>query len=207
MLGIVGGLAGGKSTAARLLAKRGARVVDADAIGHEVLRRPDVKEALASAFGDDVVRAEGCVDHARLAEAVFGDAERVRRLNSIVHPVIINLIRREVARLRRTPDVPLVVLDAPLLLETGLHTQMCQAVLFVDAPAQLRRERAKRERGLTPEQFARREQAQLPLDAKARAADYCVTNAGSVEELDRRLDALWPKLCKPKGGVRLETQP
>jgi len=195
VLGIVGGLASGKSTVARLLAERGARIVDADTIGHEALKRSAVKDAIRRAFGQTVLDPDGQVNHARLAEEVFGQPTRVAELNSIVHPLILAEIRAQVKRLKEERAVPLVVLDAALLMETGLDRELCQALLFVDTPRAFRRERAA-DRSLSAEQFDRREQAQLPEEAKRERADFVVQNGGALEDLRQQVDELWPALCE-----------
>jgi dephospho-CoA kinase len=202
VVGIVGGLASGKSTVARLLEARGARVVDADRIGHEVLELPEVCEALVGEFGGGILGSDDRVDRGRLAEAVFGKPDRVRRLNDIVHPAIIARMNETLAQLGGCDDVPLIVLDVALLMETRLHEEMrCGALLFVRAPEQLRRRRAVETRGMTAEQFTAREQAQLPTDVKAAEADYTVINMGSIDELASQIDRLWPDLCALPGGV------
>ncbi len=194
VLGIVGGLAGGKSTVAGLLARRGAAVIDADRIGHEVLERAEVRAALASAFGPEVLGAEGRVDRARLAQAVFGDAGRVEKLNGIVHPPILDEIRERVEEIRRLRRAPLIVLDAALLVETDLHEELCDALLYVDTPQEVRRERARAGRDIEADQFEKRGRAQMAPEKKRALADYVVTNNGSLEELDAQLSKLWPAL-------------
>ncbi len=194
VLGIAGGLAGGKSTVAGLLARRGAVVIDADRIGHEVLERAEVRAALSSAFGREVLDEEGRVDRGRLADAVFGDAERVEKLNSIVHPPILEEIRERVEEIKRLQEAPLIVLDAALLVETGLDTELCEALLYVDTPQEVRRERARSGRRMEPGQFEKRGLAQMPPEEKRKLADYVVTNSGSLEELDAQLSKLWPAL-------------
>ena len=201
VIGIVGGLASGKSTVARLLEAHGARAVDADRIGHDVLELPEVRQTLADAFGDGILGPEGGVDRERLAEAVFGKPEQVRRLNDIVHPIIIGRMHDVLTALGARDDVPLIVLDVALLMETQLHEEMCQARLFVRAPDELRRRRAVETRGMTAEQFSAREQAQLPADVKAAEADYTVINTGSIDDLACQIDRLWPDLCRLQGGV------
>jgi dephospho-CoA kinase len=197
VLGLVGGIASGKSTVAELLAAKGARIVDADKVGHKMLRTKPVKERLTAAFGESILDSAGAVDHARLAEVAFGSVQRVDELNNIVHPPILEEIRRTVDELSRLSDVPLVVLDAALLLETGLHDEMCDALLFVGADEAVRRARAAEDRGLGSEQFEKREAAQVPTDEKRRQANYAVTNTGTKEELKEQLDGLWSELCRP----------
>ncbi|NLW49260.1 MAG: dephospho-CoA kinase [Candidatus Brocadiaceae bacterium] len=201
VIGLVGGLAAGKSTVARLMRERGACVVDADRIGHEVLELPHVRTALTDAFGHGILGPDGRVDRGRLAAVAFGTPERVERLNGIVHPIIIQRISDLLREFSARPDVPLVALDAPLLMETQLHRDVCRALLYVEAPEDERRRRAAQNRGIAPEQFAVREQAQMPTDVKAAVADYTVINTGSIEELARQIDRIWPDLCRLSGGV------
>lgn len=196
VLGIVGGLASGKSTVAGLLAERGARVVDADRIAHQALKLAPVKEALRKAFGDAIFDETGDVNHQRLAEAAFARPELVETLNSIAHPPILAEIRAQVAQLRKDQGVPLIVLDAALLMETGLDRELCQALLFVDLPRSTRQARSAAKRRMSPAQFEKREQAQLPEEAKKEAADYVVSNNGSLNELERQVEKLWPQLCR-----------
>lgn len=195
VVGIVGGLGSGKSTVARLLAERGAQVVDADRIAHQVLERPDVCEAMRQQFGEKVLDEQGRVVPARLAEHAFARPERVEVLNAIVHPPVLEEIREKAERLAGQPDVPMVALDAALLVETGLDRELCTTVLFVEAPRELRRLRAAA-RGIEAEQFRRREAAQAPLEAKRARADYTIENAGSPDELARQVERIWPKLCE-----------
>jgi len=194
VLGIVGGLASGKSTVARLLSALGARIVDADRIGHETLERPQVKEALTESFGEAILDDAGKVSHERLAQAAFGRPELVEKLNGIVHPSIIAEIRSQVNALEREPGVPLIVLDAALLMETGLDKELCQALVFVDTPRPSRQERAGARRGMSAEQFGKREQAQLQEETRRRAADFVVSNNGSLKELENQVERLWPEL-------------
>lgn len=195
VLGVVGALAAGKSTVSTMLADRGAAVVNADRIGHSVLERPEVCDALVERFGPAVLDPSGRINRSRLAEAVFGDPERVAALNGIMLGPIIRQIRAEVAELKLRRDVPLVVLDASLLVETGLDEELCDAMLFVDAPDHLRRRRAADYKGLSADQFDKRQQAQLEAEKKRERADLIVSNSGSRRELRKQVDQLWPKLC------------
>jgi dephospho-CoA kinase len=196
VVGIVGGLGSGKSTVARLLAERGARVVDADKIVHRVLELPRVKRALRSAFGDRTFDASGRVSRSRLADMVFGHPDEVAKLNNIVHPPVIEEIRAQVGKLRKEEGVPLIVLDAALLMETNLDAQLCQVLLFVDTPAPVRLQRTLTGRGISADQFSKREQAQLPVERKKERANYAVHNAGALQDLERQLEKLWPELCR-----------
>ncbi len=196
VLGIQGGPASGKSALAALLAERGASVVDADRIGHEVLERPRVKQALAEAFGEQILDCCGAVDRARLAEAAFAGRRELGKLNGIVHPPLLEEIRRRVGRLKDSEDVRLIVLDAALLTEWSLDEELCDLLAFVDAPAAVRCRRAVASRRMSAEQFERRSAAQLPDELKKEQADYVVNNAGSPAQLEREAENLWNVIRK-----------
>ncbi len=202
VIGIVGGLAAGKSTVAEMLRRRGAAVVDADGIGHRQLASPVVKARLTEAFGRGILDEGGEVDRPRLAETVFGDSELTRKLNDIVHPPILERIRSRIRQLRRDDRAPLIALDAALLVETDLHTELCDALLFVEAPERLRRERALTGRRMDGGQFEKRTHAQVPVRQKRRLADFVIRNVGDTGELESQLQALWPDLCAVGSGRR-----
>ncbi|MFO8007957.1 MAG: dephospho-CoA kinase [Candidatus Brocadiia bacterium] len=202
VLGIIGGLGAGKSTAARLLGKRGAAVIDADRIAHRALERPEVKEELVRAFGQDILDEDGHVERSGLARRAFEDEQSAQRLNQIVHPPVITEVKERISALRETRDVPLIVLDAPLLVEAGLHEEQCQGLLFVHAPEKLRRRRMRKQRGMTHDQFRRRSRVQISPQRKRELADFVVENDGTMEELDEQIEELWPEFCGISGGYQ-----
>ncbi len=174
MIGIVGGIGAGKSRVASLLAEEGCFVVHSDVIAHEALLDPTVRAAVLAHFGEGVLDEHGEFDRSKLAERIFADASLRTTLESILHPWI------ETERRRRTAAMPptctAVVIDAPLLLEVGLDRE-CDAVLFVDAPEAVRRERVRRDRGWTAARFSVREAAQMSLDQKRARATNVIANA------------------------------
>ena len=172
VLGIVGGIAAGKSTAARLLARKGAAVIDADRLAHELLEEASIKQSLVEEFGETILDREGRIERNRLAEQAFESAETTETLNRIVHPPVVEKIRRRIEQLQGQTGIPLIVLDAPLLLETGLDRALCHKLLFVSAAEQLRRQRAQQQRAMSPEQFKGRTRVQSPVQQKKEAADY-----------------------------------
>lgn len=177
-------------------------MVDADRIAHAALDREDVRQALAQAFGDGVLDEAGRVSRERLAQQAFASSQQTERLNRIVHPPTIEEMRRQVEACSGRADVPLVAVDAALLIETGLDESLCDAVLFVEASLETRRARAGRRTGPTEEQFEKREQHQMPVEDKRAGADYVVDNIGTIEELEDQLDRLWPELCRPRPSAR-----
>jgi len=182
VVGLLGAVCSGKSTVARLLAEMGFRRIDADEIGHRVLERKDVGERLREAFGEEIFCADGTVDRARLARSVFGSKASLSKLNAIVHPPILEVIERAITRLKQEGEAAGVVLDAPLLMETGLHHR-CDVLVFVDAPEEVRLERARRHRGWSPEELRSREAAQIPPERKRQQADFVIQNSGTEQDL------------------------
>ena len=194
-IGILGGVASGKSLVTELLARMGAGVLDADRAGHEVLRMPEVERAVQERWGDGVFGPDGHVDRRKLAEIVFsprqeGHEER-RYLEQLTHPEIKRRLRAQAKRLE-SEGVAAVVLDAPLLLESGWDS-LCDKLWFVDAPREQRLARA-RSRGWSEEQFAAREAAQESLDFKRQRADVVVDNSGSPEATRAQVARLWHSL-------------
>jgi dephospho-CoA kinase len=179
---VLGAVASGKSTVARMMAEHGAEVIDADRIGHEVLGRPAVAEEVRRTFGPDVFDAEGDVVRARLAGVVFDRPDRLAELNAIVHPPICREVERQVREYRCRAGVPMVVLDAALLLETEL-SPYCDLLVFVETGEDARRSRARTGRGWTTEDLARREAAQVSEERKRCRADVVLPNNGSLDQL------------------------
>ena len=192
-VGLTGNIGAGKSTVARLLAKRGAAVIDADELASEVLAQPDTVRAIREAFGPDVVD-DGRVDRAALARRVFADAAARRRLEAIVHPRVAELqTARAEALSERRPPPPMIVHDVPLLFEAGLAEAM-DAVVVVDAPLQTRIERVVAGRGLDAEEVRRRDAAQWPAERKRAQADVVIENDGDPRRLEARVAEAWPRL-------------
>lgn len=169
VLGVTGSLAVGKSTVARLLRQNAVPVHDADATVHRLLSGAAVPEVVR-AFGTGLVDDTGAVDRAALARVVFSDLEALTRLESLLHP----LVMQDRARfLKRSPRARLVALDIPLLYERGLEGQ-CDAVLVVHAPPFLQKQRALRRPGMTHERFDNLLARQMPQREKLRRAQWVV---------------------------------
>lgn len=196
ILGVTGGVASGKSLAAKHFAELGAVVFDADRAGHEVLREPEVREVLVERWGPAVLDATGEIDRAAVAERVFGTAPSTQAdrtfLEKLVHPKI--RARFEGEQVQTTGKRVLVV-DAALLMEAGWNSA-CDLVIFVDASRELRLARAE-SRGWTEKQFAEREAAQWPVEKKRQACDHVLSNDGSPDELHRRVREFWREHVEP----------
>ena len=187
IIGLLGGIASGKSTVASLLGELGARVVDADRIAHEVLADPETASEIAAIFGDDALDESGRPDRSRIARAAFSDGEKLARLEAVLHPRIRLRMEDEI---RAAAGAKALVLDAPLLLEGGL-VALADVVVYVEAPEAERVRRAEAERDWEPGEIARREARQAPLREKRRRAEKVILNNGSPEELSRRVSQLY----------------
>jgi len=215
ILGLLGGVASGKSLVSRQLAELGAVVLDADRAGHEVLRLPHIEEAARKRWGTAVLTPEGHIDRARLAKIVFApppDGPRERKyLETLTHPEIGRRLLAQVDALKtvqpQSPSSPgkaksnfplgearklppaLAVVDAALLLEAGWD-KLCDCFAFIEVPEEVRLARALR-RGWTEEDFAAREAAQESLDSKRARADLIIDNSGSAEHTQAQVQRLW----------------
>jgi len=195
VIGILGGVAGGKSLVAAELGRLGAGLLDADRAAHDVLRMPEIEAAVRRRWGSGVFDAVGRIDRARLARIVFaappdGPPER-RHLEQLTHPEIGRLLAQEAERLEAGGRAA-AALDAPLLLEAGWD-KLCDTLVFVDAPRDVRLARVAA-RGWSREDFAAREDTQESVRAKRERADFIIDNSGSLEQTRSQVERLWRSL-------------
>lgn len=200
VVGLSGGIGTGKSTVTRMLAELGAVVVDADAIVHRLQAAGSpLLDEIAEAFGADVIGTDGALDRKGLADLVFRDPTARARLNAIVHPRVGAEMARELAA-ARAAAAPLVVLDIPLLFEGraagggGASTLGFDATVLVYAPREQQIERTLARDDGTREDVERRLAAQLPIDEKRALADHVIDNAGTLDETERQVRALFETL-------------
>jgi dephospho-CoA kinase len=184
-LAITGGIACGKSVVGALLSKRGIPVREADDLAHEVLEGSGaVRDAVIAAFGDGVVSPEGTLDRRRIAEIVFSDAVARSRLEAIMHPPILRLMRDWVAG--QLPGSDVVAGVVPILFEIGDQANW-DVVLCVTAPVEAQRRRLL-DRGLSAEAAEQRMAAQMRTAEKVRMADFVVANHGTLAILEEQVD-------------------
>ena len=192
-IGLTGGYATGKSSVARILRDLGAVVVDADELSRAVIRRgePGWREVI-EVFGRGILDAGGEVDRATLGRLVFGRPALRKKLERIIHPKVIAAMRQ--ARQKALSEgADVFVGEIPLLFEAGLEREF-DLIWVVSADPGRQRERALARDGLSPEEFERRQNAQMPLEQKERRADLVLRNDGDRSELERRVLAAWGKL-------------
>lgn len=191
LVALTGGIGSGKSTASSLLAARGAVIVDADAIVHE-LQAPGqpLLDVLAERFGPSIIRTDGSLDRAALAAIAFGDDDALRDLNAIVHPAV----RAEMARRidAQSDSDRLVVMDTPLLeVATDGHFA---GVIVVDVPVETAVERLVEQRGMSEDDARARIAKQISREERRAKADWILDNGGDRAHLERQVADLWDEL-------------
>ena len=206
IVGITGGIACGKTTVSDLLAEKGAIPINADEIGHQLLKADSpVINVLTEAFGKDILEDTGDVSRKKLGAIVFNDKAARERLNSILHPLIIQRSRAQARRLVMEDPHCVVLLDAPLLIEAGAYdTVDLIVVVTASTKAQLQRTMDRsiaQGRPLTEREVQARIEAQMPLTEKVKYADVIIENEGTLAELHQQVDALWEKL-QERGGTQ-----
>ena len=194
VIGLTGGIASGKSTAARYLASLGAHVIDADALGHRAYA-PDTdayREVLAT-FGEDVRGVDGQLDRKALGGKVFGDPGAMKRLTDIMWPEIRRLAEVEIAAVRETDPATVVVLEAAVLFEAGWQDAVDETwVVSVDRNLALTR--AMTRDGLDKSAVQARIDAQLSNERRTALADVVVDNSGTEQAMRVRLDDEWARV-------------
>jgi dephospho-CoA kinase len=200
VVGLTGGIASGKSFIGSLLRRRGVPVIDADHLAREVVRR-------GTEGFDEVIRAfpevllHGDIDRPALARIIYADPIRRRKLEEIIHPRVRAEFLRQKARLS---DAPLVIYEVPLLYEKGLESEM-DAVIVVDVPEEIQKERLMRRSGLGAEEADQRISSQMSRVERLSRADFILSGLLTEEETEIALDDLLPKIVKgsknKKGGI------
>jgi len=189
VVGLMGGIGSGKSAVADELARRGAKVIVADELGHEALRQPEIRDAVVARWGPRVLDERGEISRPALAAVVFSDPVALKELEALTHPWIRRRTQEEIARTQEKEPGRLIVLDAALLLEAG-WASACDRLVFVDAPFEVRLARVRESRGRTEQDLQRREAAQLPLTEKRSRADDVIDSSSDLNHLCRRVDDL-----------------
>lgn len=202
VVGLTGAIGAGKSTVAELLSKKGVPVINADAVGHDVVETSArVKRELRAAFGPSVFTAGGDVDRDALARAAFASQEAAARLNAVVHPALVERIKGELAAYK---NADVVVIDAALIVEWGPVLSV-DVVVFVDAPERVRKERSRGTYG--EEDFYARQSRQFDERRKLARADVVVDNSGTPAELESKAGLLYELLIEMAHGKKPETRP
>ena len=200
ILGLVGRAGSGKSSVARALVARGAQLLDADRIGHEVTDGdPEVREALLAEYGPAAYLDDGTLNRRLVATMVFSSPAALASLNRLVHPRILSRLREGIAALAAEARPAVVVVDAALMLDWGFERE-CDAVIAVTAPEESRVARLVAARGWTEAETRRRLDAQKPDTYFTGAADDVIENAGSEAGLADAVDAVLARVRARAAG-------
>ncbi|MFZ5492844.1 MAG: dephospho-CoA kinase [Pseudomonadota bacterium] len=202
VVGLTGGIASGKSTAAAFFRQLCVPVVDADQVARDVVApgSPGLA-AVGAAFGPGVLQVDGTLDRRRLREIVFADAAERRRLEAILHPLIRDEIRARLAQIR----APYCVLDAPLLIESPPLRALVQRILVIDVPVALQIARLMRRDGMTAAQCEAMLAAQASRERRLEGADDVVDNASDMKALQRQLESMHARYLRLAGRTDTQT--
>jgi dephospho-CoA kinase len=191
MVGLTGGIASGKSTVGSMLRERGATILDADKVGHRVLLKgSDAYGDVIATFGSSVLADDGEIDRKKLGAIVFADPAKLEQLNAISHPRLRQMMIDEVEQIRAEGSTEVLIVDAALLFEAGWEV-LCDESWVVFVPEAIAVERLIARNGLTAEQALSRIRSQMPIEEKRGRGDVVIENDGTLDELERKVDAEW----------------
>ncbi|NOX62116.1 MAG: dephospho-CoA kinase [Chloroflexi bacterium] len=190
IIGLTGNIGVGKSTVLHMLARRGAHIIDADKVAHQVMAPGGrAYDAIVSAFGERILNEKGEIDRSILGDMVFSDQNKLAQLERIVHPAVYAAILDEIER----ADADIVVIEAIKLLESGMTLGLCDQVWVVTAPVETQIQRLMQDRNMSREEAERRMAMQSPQTFKVSQADVVIDNSGTLDELEAQVEAAWRK--------------
>ncbi len=201
LVGLTGNIGSGKSTVSRMLAARGATIIDADVLARRAVELGTVAfDRIVARWGETVRAPDGHLDRAALRQVVFADQEQLDELNAIVHPEVERLRKRLVEQARGRGD-RVVICDIPLLFERHM-VERFDRIILVDANRALRLERLVKDRGLRETEAMDMIAAQMPAELKRARADFLIENDGTLAQLERRVQDVWAALLRDTESPR-----
>ncbi len=193
-VGLTGGLASGKTFIGEVLASLGCEVIRADQLGHAVLARDGEAYApVVSEFGSGILKEDGSIDRKRLGAIVFGDPEKLARLNSLVHPHVFDRQERLLAAIEARDPRAIAAVEAAIMIESGSHRRY-DKLIVASCPVEVQIERAMSRDGATREQVLARLGRQMPLEEKVKYADYVIDTSASKEETVKQVKTVYEAL-------------
>lgn len=192
-IGLTGGIATGKSTVARMLAEKGAVIIDADQVAREVVMPGSAGLAeVVERFGAKILHEDGSLNRAQLGRIVFHDKQAKADLEAILHPKIRAIMKSRMEQLEKEDPRRLVVADIPLLFELDLQ-QRYDETMLVYVPQPIQKQRLMERDGLSPEEAEARIRSQMPIEEKKKIADIIIDNRGTIEETMQQIDQFWER--------------
>lgn len=194
--GLTGGIASGKSTVGRMLGEAGARLVDADRIAREVVERGrPAWQGIVDHFGRDILDDDENIDRLRLGEIIFHEPAEQAALNAIVHPAVFAEMERQILEIGRDNPRAVVLLDVPLLFETGMDQGLAD-VIVVYVPEEVQLERLMARNGFSRDDALARIRSQMPIEEKRLRGTCIIDNGGSLEQTRRQVLDVYATLCR-----------
>lgn len=192
--GLTGGIATGKSTVSGFFAEAGARIIDADKIAREVVKKGmPAYEEIISFFGPAILLADGDIDRERLGDIIFNDPEQKSRLDAIVHPHVFACSSKKISQVASQFPEAVVILDIPLLFEAGMRSDLAEViVVYVPEPIQLMR--LLERDGIEEKAAMARIRSQMPIEEKRKRATVVIDNSGSLSASRRQAQAVFDRL-------------
>jgi len=196
VIGVTGIIGSGKSTVSRFLEEKGARVINTDVLARQLMEKSEpIRKRIQKDFGDESYTKQGRLNAQKIASMVFQNSEALSRLNAIVHPEVIRSVRDEVRRLAQADFHGILIVDAPLIFETGLSGVMDEIVV-VAASEEVCIKRVMKRSGLSAEEVRARMENQWPLEKKIVLADRVIWNDGSLEQLKEQVEKIYQEWQK-----------
>lgn len=199
LLGLTGSIATGKSTVSAMLRQKGALIIDADQAAREVVKpESEGLKRIVAHFGEEMLNDEGKLDRARLGTVIFQDPLKRKKLNQLLHPLIVQTMQLQTDAIRKRDQQALIIWDVPLLIEGNL-TPCVEAVILVYVPREIQLERLMKRNSLSKREAMNRIEAQMDIEEKRKFADYIIDNRGTLSDTERQVDQLWNYLISKSG--------
>lgn len=199
ILGVTGSFGSGKTTVAKIFKSFGVRVINADKIAHRVIRPGSkIYKGLVNALGENILKKDKTIDRDKLAKIVFNNKDLLKRLNRMIHPEVIRIIKNQI----KTLSKKVIVLDAPLLIEAGLR-KLVDKLIVVKTTRKNQFTRILNKKSLSKIDILKRINAQIPLKYKVRIADFVIDNSGTINNTRKQVIRIWKKLQPRKTELKV----
>jgi dephospho-CoA kinase len=197
VIGLTGGIGTGKSEAARHMVCQGAKLIDADVVGHEAYQpHAEAWRRVVEAFGEGILGPDNQIDRRSLGAIVFSDPEQLARLNGIMHPLMAGMVQERIDT-HQADGAEAVVVEAALLFEAGWDS-LVQEVWVTDSPVDVVVERLAQRNGMSEEEARKRVSSQMSREERLERADYVIDNSADVDAMQRAIDELWATRVKER---------
>jgi dephospho-CoA kinase len=198
VIGLMGAIGSGKSAVASAFGQLGCAIIDADKMALDLLEKKDRIDTISEVFGGQVLNPDGSIDRKKLADEAFSDPASLEQLNSILHPTVLSQTQQLIDRYRAAPEVSAIVLDVPLLMETGWHTR-CNVLVFIESLPEIRIQRVTQKGRFSADQIKKREKFQISLDKKREIAHYIIQNNSDLAGLTDQVARIYSAIMKVWG--------